>query len=104
MGWRLIEEEKSLGARGGGAAILSDREQLWKCWALFLLFREEQPEPKQAFAAAVSGQPNSESPAAVLRLHRPPGGGGHARGCPMCGHLCTNSGGRRGSRSLRCLW
>lgn len=57
MGWRLIEEEKSLGARGGGAAILSDREQLWKCWALFLLFREEQPEPKQAFICSCSYWP-----------------------------------------------
>lgn len=87
----------------GSAVILSDREQFWKCWALSLL-SGGAAGAGAGIAAAVTGQPDSESPAVALRLHRPPGGGGRARGCPTCGHLCTNSGGRRGSRSLRCLW
>lgn len=63
--------------------ILSDRDQLRKCWALSLL-------PEEAFAAALADQPDSKSPAAAQRLHRLPGGGGRARGCPMCGHLYPN--------------
>lgn len=74
----------------GCCAPLCDSEWLRKRLARFLLPPEQQPEPKEAFAAAVAGQRDSKSPAAAQRLHRPPGGGGRARGCPACGHLCPN--------------
>lgn len=54
---------------------------------LSLLPPEEQPEPEEAFAAAVAGQPDSKSPAAAQRLHRPPGGSGRARGVSRVGYL-----------------
>lgn len=63
---------------GGCCRPLSDREQLGKRLARSLLPQGEQPEPKEAFAAAVAGDPDPKS----SRLHRPPGGGGRARGGP----------------------
>lgn len=66
---------------------------------LSLLPPEEQPEPEEAFAAAVAGQPDSKSPAAAQRLHRPPGGSGRARGVSRVGYLNPKGRGSAEKRS-----
>lgn len=69
-----------------------------------LLPQEEQPEPEEAFAASVVGDPDLKSPPAARRLHRLPGGGGRARGCPVCGHRALLGGDPWGSGPLGWLW
>lgn len=51
----------------GSAVILSDREQFWKCWALSLL-SGGAAGAGAGIAAAVTGQPDSESPAVSAKV------------------------------------